>query len=67
MGINKDQVEGRLEQAEGTIKEVVGKAVGNKTLEAKGNIQKNVGAVKASIGDLKHDIEKAVQIQEVNQ
>ena len=60
MGINKDQVEGRLEQAEGTIKEVVGKAVGNKTLEVKGNIQKNVGAVKASIGDVKNDIEKAV-------
>jgi uncharacterized protein YjbJ (UPF0337 family) len=60
MGINKDQVEGRLDQAQGKIKEVVGNAVGNKTLEVKGNIQKNVGAVQASIGDARHDIEKAV-------
>ena len=53
MGINKDQVQGRIEEAQGKVKEVVGKAVGNKDLEVKGNIQKNVGAVQASIGDAK--------------
>jgi uncharacterized protein YjbJ (UPF0337 family) len=61
MGINKDQVEGRLDQAQGKVKEVIGKAFGNKTLEVKGNIQKNVGAVEASIGDARHEIEKAVK------
>ena len=60
MGINKDQVAGRLDQAQGKVKEVVGNAIGNKTLEVKGKVQKNIGAAQASIGDAKHDIEKAV-------
>lgn len=55
MSINKDQVKGRLEEAKGKVKEVVGKVVGNKDLEVKGNIQKNVGAVQASVGDAKED------------
>jgi uncharacterized protein YjbJ (UPF0337 family) len=55
MSINKDQVKGRLEEAKGKVKELVGKVVGNKDLEVKGNIQKNVGAVQASAGDAKED------------
>lgn len=61
MGINKDQVHGRAEEVQGKVKEVVGKAVGNKELEAKGNIQKNIGAVQAKVGDVKEDIKKAVK------
>ena len=55
MNINKDQVKGRLEETKGKVKEVVGKVVGNNDLEVKGNIQKNVGAVQASVGDAKED------------
>ncbi len=58
MSINKDQVEGRVEEAKGKAKEVVGQAVGDKELEVKGNIQKNIGAVQADLGDVKSDIEK---------
>jgi uncharacterized protein YjbJ (UPF0337 family) len=61
MGINKDQVQGRAEEAQGKVKEVVGKVVGNKDLEVKGNIQKNGGAVQASVGNAKEDIEKTVK------
>jgi uncharacterized protein YjbJ (UPF0337 family) len=61
MGINKDQVEGRIEEVEGKVKEVVGKTIGNKDLEAKGIIQKNIGAVHATVGDVKEDIKKAVK------
>jgi len=61
MGINKDQVKGRAEEVQGKIKEVVGKAVGNKDLEAKGNIQKNIGAVRATVGDVKEDIKKVIK------
>lgn len=61
MGINKDQVQGRAEEAQGKVKEVVGKVVGNKDLEVKGNIQKNSGAVQASVGNGKEDIEKTVK------
>jgi len=61
MGINKDQVRGRTEEVQGKIKEVVGKVVGNKDLEVKGNIQKNVGAVQAKLGDAKSNIDKAIR------
>jgi uncharacterized protein YjbJ (UPF0337 family) len=59
MGINKDQVKGRAEEASGKVKEVVGKVVGDKHLEVKGNIEKNAGAVRATVGDAKSDIDKA--------
>ncbi len=59
MGINKDQVKGRAEEAKGAVKEVVGRAVGNKDLELKGNIEKNIGKVQAAGGDAKQSIEKA--------
>ena len=61
MSINKDQVKGRAEEAQGKVKEVVGKAVGNKELEAKGSVQKHVGAFQAKAGDLKEDIKKATK------
>jgi uncharacterized protein YjbJ (UPF0337 family) len=61
MGINKDQVQGRAEEVQGKVKEVVGKTLGNKDLEAKGNIQKNIGSVRATIGDVKEDIKKIVK------
>jgi uncharacterized protein YjbJ (UPF0337 family) len=59
MGINKDQVKGRAEEATGKAKEVVGKVFGDKSLEVKGNIEKNVGAARASVGDAKSNIDKA--------
>ena len=34
--MNKDQVKGRVKVLEGKVKEVAGKAVGNPTLEVKG-------------------------------
>ena len=62
MSINKDQVKGRAEEAKGKVKEVVGKVMGNKDLEMKGNIQKNVGAVQALVGDAKEDIAKTAKM-----
>ena len=61
MSINKDQFKGRTEQAQGKVKEVVGKFVGNKQMEVNGNIQKNVGAVQAVVGDAMANIAKAVK------
>ena len=43
MSINKDQVQGRIDQAKGAIKEAAGKAVGNPSLEVKGNIERIKG------------------------
>jgi uncharacterized protein YjbJ (UPF0337 family) len=59
MGINKDQVEGRAKEAAGKVQEVAGKTFGSKTEQAKGIVNKNVGAAQATAGDIKHDLEKA--------
>jgi len=59
MGINKDQVQGRVEQAKGAIKEVAGKVVGNTSLEAKGNIEKNLGKVQSKVGDVTEDLKRS--------
>ena len=56
MSINKDQVKGRVNEAEGKIKEVAGKLVGNENLEAKGKVQKDLGKAQARFGDVKEDV-----------
>ena len=58
MGINKDQVQGRIDEAKGAIKEEAGKVVGNPSLEVKGNIEKNLGKVQAKVGDVREDMAK---------
>ena len=62
MSINKDQVKGRIEEAKGKVKEVVGRVFGNKNLEVKGNIQKTVGAAQAFVGDVKERVAKTVMM-----
>jgi len=59
MKSNKDQVEGRVKEIKGTIKEVAGRMVGNESLEAKGNVQKVVGKAQAKFGDVKRDMKDA--------
>jgi uncharacterized protein YjbJ (UPF0337 family) len=58
--MNKDQVEGRFEEAKGKVKEIAGKIVGNKDLEQEGKIQNTEGKVQAGYGDLKEDIKDAL-------
>ena len=41
--MNKDQVKGRVEEAKGKLKEVVGKATGNQTTKLKGKVEQLVG------------------------
>ena len=56
MSTNKDQVEGRIKEAKGKVKEVAGKLVGNESLEAKGKVQKTLGRAQAKFGDVKQDV-----------
>lgn len=56
--INKDQVEGRVGEAKGSVKEITGKILDDKGMELEGNIQKNVGKVQAGYGDLKKNIQE---------
>jgi uncharacterized protein YjbJ (UPF0337 family) len=59
--MNKDQVKGRIKEAEGKIKEVAGKVVGNESLEQEGKVDQAVGKVQSSYGDLKEDIKDAIK------
>ena len=51
--MNKDQVKGTMDKAKGSVKEAAGKAVGNKDLEAEGQVDKAGGAVQKKVGDVK--------------
>lgn len=57
--MNKDQVRGRVKEAEGKAKEVAGKILGNEKLEAKGKVQKIVGKAQSKFGDVKQDVKDA--------
>ena len=59
MSKNKDQVKGRVEEGKGAIKEATGKVMDDKRLEAKGNIEKNLGKGQAKFGDVKKDVKDA--------
>ena len=56
MGINKDQVKGRGKEVEGKVQETVGKIVGNKSQQAKGNVTKNLGQLQAKVGDVRQNL-----------
>ena len=58
MGINKDQVEGRVKEAAGKTEEATGKVVGNKSMQTKGIARKLAGTVQATYGDAKEDVKK---------
>jgi uncharacterized protein YjbJ (UPF0337 family) len=56
MGINKDQSEGRMKEAKGTVKEFVGKITGNESLETRGKVEKTLGKAQGKFGDVKQDL-----------
>lgn len=59
--MNKDRIEGSLEQAKGKMKEVAGKATGDSKLEAEGKTQQVAGKVQNAVGGLKDTIKEAVK------
>ncbi len=61
MGVNKDQIDGRLKEAGGKVQEVAGRVTGNRTQEAKGAINKNLGAAQAKVGDVTEKAKDAVR------
>ena len=65
---NKDEVEGKMDQAKGAVKENVGRAVGNKDMEnegaadrAGGKVQEGYGEAKRSVGDAVKDAGDAIK------
>jgi uncharacterized protein YjbJ (UPF0337 family) len=51
--MDKDRIDGALQSAKGTIKEVAGKVTGDTKLEAEGKMDKAGGKVQNTIGGVK--------------
>ena len=47
----KDKVKGTANEVAGKVKEEIGKATGDRKMDAKGHAQKAVGEVKNKLGD----------------
>ena len=68
MGLpNKDEVEGKFDQAKGAVKENVGRAIDDREMESEGaadraggNIQEGYGTAKRKVGETVEDIGKAI-------
>jgi uncharacterized protein YjbJ (UPF0337 family) len=54
--MNKDQIAGTAKKVKGDVKEAVGKAIGDKTMENKGKVQNTVGTIQKGYGDVKQDL-----------
>jgi uncharacterized protein YjbJ (UPF0337 family) len=61
VGINKDQVGGRVKEGVGKAQEVGGRVTGNRTQEAKGALKKNIGAAQAKVGDVTEQVKGSVK------
>jgi uncharacterized protein YjbJ (UPF0337 family) len=68
MGIpNRDEIEGKLDQAKGAIKENVGDAIDDERMQAEGaadraegNVQEGFGTARRKVGETIEDIGNAV-------
>jgi uncharacterized protein YjbJ (UPF0337 family) len=58
--MNKDRIQGSVEQAKGKVKEVAGKATGDAKLESEGKAQKTVGKIQNAVGGVKDALKEAV-------
>jgi uncharacterized protein YjbJ (UPF0337 family) len=57
--MDKDRIEGAAKQAKGSVKEAVGKVVGDAKLQAEGKADQTEGKVQNAVGGLKDALRKA--------
>lgn len=58
--MNKDRIEGSLEQGKGKVKEVAGKVTGDAKLESEGKADQVKGKVQNAVGGMKDLIKEAI-------
>jgi len=58
--MDKDRIAGSLKQAAGTVRQLVGKLLGDRKTEAEGNAQKGAGKVQNAVGGIKDTIRKTL-------
>ena len=69
MGLpNNDEIEGKYEQAKGSVKEGIGRVTGDEEMEAegtadklKGDVQEGWGGAKRKVGDAIEDVGDAIK------
>jgi uncharacterized protein YjbJ (UPF0337 family) len=59
--MNKDRIEGSVEQAKGKLKEVAGKVAGDSKLETEGKVQQATGKIQNAVGGFKDAVKDAVK------
>jgi uncharacterized protein YjbJ (UPF0337 family) len=59
--MNKDRIQGSVEQAKGKGKEVAGKVTGDRKLETEGKVQKTAGQIQNAVGGFKDAVKEAVK------
>lgn len=62
MGLpNKDELEGKFDQAKGAAKETVGRAMDDRDLEEKGNAERTGGKVQEGFGKARRKVGEAIE------
>ncbi|MFG1284970.1 CsbD family protein [Xanthobacter autotrophicus] len=56
--MNKDRIEGAAKQAKGTVKETVGKVIGDTKLTTEGKTDKLEGKIQNAVGGIKDTLKK---------
>lgn len=56
--MDKDRIKGTAKEIKGAAKEAVGKALGDRKLESKGQVEKATGKVQNAFGGLKDALRK---------
>ncbi len=59
--MDKNRIEGGAQEVKGTVKEAVGKLVGNERLEAEGKIDKAEGEAQSTLGKAKDAVKGALK------
>ena len=62
MGLpNKDELEGKFDQAKGAAKETVGRVVNDRDLEAEGDAERTGGKVQEGFGKARRKVGEAIE------
>ena len=57
---NKNELDGKIDQAKGKAKQAVGDLTGNDKLKAEGKIDETVGTAKTAVGDAQKKVGAAI-------
>jgi uncharacterized protein YjbJ (UPF0337 family) len=59
--MDKDRINGSIEEAKGKVKEVAGKVTGDAKLETEGTAQKTAGKIQNAVGGFKDTVRDATK------